>query len=100
MYHVGFQRLYLSINVQQGLEVPGRYGAFHGYPREAQFQLGHDRLEKRVFSRPASARIAQNTDFMPGSRLTGDQIADMPKDAADRRAEAMDDLQGLFAAHA
>ena len=65
-------------------------------PCEPERQIGSSRASRASVSGSPAVRIADDADAMAAGRLLAGQIADMAKEAADGRAQAMENAKPLI----
>src|SRR5690554_3410215 len=78
-----------------GGDVAGADPALDRHPRHAERQRRRYLLEIAFLERAAGRGVADDADLMAGGRLRHHEVADVAEDAADGRAEAMDDAQAF-----
>ena len=67
--------------------------AGHRHSREAERQQPREFRERRLCLPPAARRIGNDADRVPARRLAAGEVADVPEQAADRRAQHVEDFQ-------
>ena len=80
-------------------EIAQRDAAPHRKARGAERELRADRCDELVLETAAGGGVADDADVVAGFGLGIDEVDDVPKDAADRRAHDVDDLQPIRPVH-
>ncbi len=73
-------------------DIAGADRARHRYPNHAEREIGSQRRYPFFLERTAGRGIADEADSVPGPVLRVGEVGDVAKDAADRAASDMDDV--------
>src|SRR5690606_36622457 len=75
-------------------------GPAHGNARQAERQIRTDDVEQLFLVCAARRTVTEDAHLVPGIAMFLDQIAHMPEDAPDGRAETVEDAQFIGSCHA
>ena len=93
VHHVGLERAEVAHQLAHGAQIGGRDLPAHGKSRRAEREPRRDRGDQLVLEGAAVERIADDADRVAGLRLGAGEIDDVAEDAADRRADDVDDAE-------